>query len=139
MKLATREGVAGRRRRSRFEGIVVRHSRSCRSRDGGRCNCRRSFQAQVWSAKEGTTIRKTFRELAEARAWRQESQVALRNGQLRSPSKTTLRQAADEWLQAAERGLVRTRSGEAYKPSAVRAYRQALHHRALPQLGSKRL
>ena len=36
-------------------------------------------------------------------------------------------------------GIVRTRSGEAYKPSAIRAYRQALNHRTLPHLGAKRL
>ena len=35
--------------------------------------------------------------------------------------------------------MIRTRSGEAYKPSAVRAYRQALVHHTLPRLGSKRL
>jgi len=35
--------------------------------------------------------------------------------------------------------VVRTRAGEAYKPSAVRAYRQALNHRVLPALGAKRL
>jgi integrase len=34
---------------------------------------------------------------------------------------------------------VRTRTGEAYKPSAIRAYRQALTHRVLPTLGAKRL
>jgi integrase len=127
------------RRRSRYEGIVVRHARSCRSPEGERCSCRPSFQAQVWSVREQKTIRKTFRELSEARAWRQQSQIAVRNGLLRSPSQTTLNQAAAEWLEAAEAGLVRTRSGEAYKPSAVRAYRQALNHRALPNLGSKRL
>jgi integrase len=50
-----------------------------------------------------------------------------------------LNEAADEWLAAAETGLVRTRSGETYKPSAIRAYRQALSQHALPQLGHKRL
>jgi integrase len=50
-----------------------------------------------------------------------------------------LGEAATEWLAAADAGRVRTRSGEAYKPSAVRAYRQALNHRAIPRLGSKRL
>ena len=128
-----------KRRRSRYEGIVVRHSRSCGSRGGGRCSCGASFQAQVWSARERKTIRKTFRELGEARAWRQRSQVALRKGLLRSPSQTTLEEAADEWLAAAETGLVRTRSGEAYKPAAIRAYRQALNQRVLPQFGQKRL
>jgi integrase len=128
-----------KRRRSRYEGIVVRHSRSCGSRSGGRCSCRPSFQAQVWSAAERKTIRKTFRELGEARAWRQESQIALRKGLLRSPSRVTLREAAEEWLTAATGALVRTRSGETYKPAAVRAYRQALKQRVLPQLGHKRL
>jgi integrase len=118
---------------------VVRHSRGCRSRQGGRCSCRPSFQAQVWSAREQKTIRKSFRELGEARAWRQQSQVAVRNGLLRSPSQTTLNDAAADWLEAAEAGLARTRSGENYKPSAIRAYGQALNHRALPHLGTKRL
>ena len=126
-------------RRSRYEGIVVRHARGCRSRDGARCSCAPSYQAQVWSAREHTTIRKTFRSLSDARAWRHESQIALRNGQLRSSSQTTLRQAAEAWLAAAEVRLVRTRTGEAYKPSAIRAYRQALNHRALPLLGTQRL
>jgi integrase len=93
----------------------------------------------VWSAGERKTIRKTFRTLAEARTWRHESQVALRKGTLRSSSRTTVREAAEEWLVAAEAGTVRTRTGEAYKPSAVRAYRQALKHRAFPLLGGKRL
>jgi integrase len=126
-------------RRSRYEGIVLRHARSCRSREGGRCSCDPSFQAQVWSARENKTIRKTFPALGDARAWRHESQTALRKGTLRSSSQTTLKQAAEDWLSAAGAGIVRTRTGEAYKPSAVRAYRQALNHRTLPLLGSKRL
>ncbi len=139
MESAQQPDSAARRRRSRYEGIVVRHSRSCGSRDGGRCSCGPSYQAQVFSARERKTIRKTFRELGEARAWRQESQVALRKGLLRSPSQTTLKEAALEWFAAAENGIVRTRGGEAYKPAAVRAYRQALNQRALPHLGHKRL
>jgi hypothetical protein len=93
----------------------------------------------VWSAREHKTIRKTSRELGEAQAWRHESQTAVRKGLLRSSSQTTLKQAADEWLAAAEAGIVRTRSGESYKPSAIRAYRQALNHRTPPVLGGKRL
>jgi integrase len=130
---------SGRQRRSRYEGIVVRHGRGCRSRDGGRCSCAPSYQAQVWSARENKTIRKTFRSLGDARVWRHESQIALRKGMLRSRSQTTLGEAAGDWLAAAEAGIVRTRTGEAYKPSAVRAYRQALKHRALPLFGAKRL
>jgi len=127
------------RRQPRYQGIVARHARDCRSRRAGSCSCRPGYQAQVWSARDQKTIRKTFRTLAEARVWRQESQVALRKGTLRAPSPITLNETAESWLEAAESGLVRTRSGDRYKPSAVRAYRQALNHRVLPLLGSKRL
>jgi integrase len=98
-----------------------------------------SYQAQVWSTRERKTIRKTFLTLTAARSWRHESQVALRKGTLRSTSHLTLEQAANAWLTAAQDGIVRTRAGEAYKPSAIRAYRQALNHRVLPTLGNKRL
>jgi hypothetical protein len=49
--------------------------------------------------------------VADARAWRSELQVALRRGTARAPTKTTLSEAAEEWLGAAKRGVVRTRSG----------------------------
>jgi integrase len=47
--------------------------------------------------------------------------------------------AAEEWLEAAQVGVVRTRSGDRYKPSALRSYRQVLHARVLPQLGRHKL
>jgi hypothetical protein len=127
------------RRRAPAEGIVLRHSRACSVRAGGRCSCAPGYQAQVWSARDRKTIRRTFPTLAQARAWRQESQVALRNGTLGARTPTTLSEAAEEWLAAAAAGLVRTRSGDPYKPSAIRAYRQTLTHRVLPSLGHKRL
>jgi integrase len=126
-------------RRCSHEGIVVRHSRRCREASGGRCSCTPAYQAQVWAGKERKTIRKSFPTLTAARAWRQESQVALRKGTLRAPSTVTLQQAADQWLEAAAAGVIRTRSGDKYKPSAIRAYKQALRHRVLPTLGPTRL
>ena len=50
-----------------------------------------------------------------------------------------LRQAAEEWLLAAEAGIIRTRSGDPYKPSAIRSYKQALHAKVLPELGNSKL
>ncbi len=58
---------------------------------------------------------------------------------MRAPTRTALSQAASEWLAAAQTGIVRTRSGESYKPSALRAYEQALRTRVLPELGHLRL
>ena len=128
-----------RRRRRANEGIQLRHSRRCPANGVGGCACTPTYQAQVWSPRDRKPIRKTFPTLAAARAWRQESQVAIRRGTLGAPSPITLMAAAEEWLAAATAGRVRTRSGDAYKPAAVRAYRQALRHRVLPSLGSKRL
>jgi integrase len=136
---ATTTSVVSSRRRRQYEGIQPRHRRRCQIKKGATCSCTPSYQAQVWSARDQKPIRKTFASLKDARAWRQESQVALRQGTLQAPSPITLAQAAEEWLTAAAAGLVRTRSGDAYKPSAVRAYRQALHHRVLPKLGARRL
>jgi integrase len=136
---ADAKGAPRRRKRRQYEGIEPRHQRRCRAREGKACSCSPTYQAQVWSVRDCKPIRKTFATIGEAKAWRQESQVALRRGTLRAPSPTTLNAAADGWLAAAEAGIARTRSGDRYKPSAVRAYRQALNHRVLPTLGGKRL
>lgn len=97
-----------------------------------------AFQAQVWSARDKRPIRKTFQTLAEARTWRQETQVAVRKLHARAPSQVTLAEAAGEWLAAARAGVVRTRSGERYKPSAIRSYEGSLGQ-LLPRLGHHRL
>ena len=130
---------SGRRRRRAFEGIQVRHRTRCSSRGGGVCSCSPSYQAQVWSVRDRKPIRRTFGSLAEARAWRQESQVAVRRLTMRAPTSITVREAAEAWLSAAEAGLVRTRSGSPYKPSALRSYREGLRTKLLPELGHLRL
>ena len=131
--------AAAPRSRRRPEGIAVRHAGRCQSRHKEACDCRPTYQAQVYSARDRKTIRKTFRSLADARAWRSEAQAALHRGTLRAPARTTLEQAADQWLRAAEAGIVRTRSGDPYKPSALRAYEQALRTKLLPALGHLKL
>lgn len=120
-------------------GITLRHRRACKVREGGGCSCQPSYQAQVWAARERKPLRKSFTTLAEARAWRQEAQVKLRRRQLSAPSKILLRDAAEEWLEAARAGVIRTRSGHPYKPSAIRSYEASLRSCALPQIGHLRL
>ena len=108
--------------RKRHEGIAVRHARGCAAQAGSSCDCRPGYQAQVFSPRDQKTIRKTFKTLADARAWRAETQTALRRGVARAPSRTTLAEAAEEWLRAAQAGVVRTRSGErALGPARLRA------------------
>ena len=67
-------------------GIETRHARNCRSLGGGRCNCNPTYRASVWSARDGKRLRKTFTTLAGAKAWRQDAQVALREGTMARPS-----------------------------------------------------
>ncbi len=121
------------------EGIVRRHQSRCGSRRGQACDCRPSYQAQVYSPRDRRTLRKTFRSLLDARRWRSESQAAVNRGTLGAASQTTLEEAAEEWLRAAQAGVVRTRSGGHYKPSALRAYEQALRTKLLPALGHLKL
>ena len=131
--------MAAARTSRRPEGVSLRHASRCSTRIGGTCDCRPTYQAQVYSPSDRKTIRRTFRSLAAARAWRAEAQTALHRGTLRASNPTTLAEAAGAWLQAAEAGVVRTRSGDAYKPSALRAYEQALRHKLLPALGHQKL
>jgi len=51
----------------------------------------------------------------------------------------TVRDVADQWLADAGAGLVRNRSGDPYKPSALRGYEQALRTHLLPSIGGARL
>ncbi len=45
---------------------------------------------------------------------------------MRPPSKLTFAEAAERWLAGARIGAIRTRSGDAYKPSTIRSYELAL-------------
>jgi hypothetical protein len=94
----------------------MRHTRQCASREGSECDGRPGYQAQVFPQRDAKTIRKTFRSLADARAWRAEAHLAVRKGTLRAPTRTTLAEAAEEWLSAAKSQIVRTRSGEPTNP-----------------------
>jgi integrase len=123
----------------RTTGIEVRHARSCASRSGARCNCSPSYQANVWSSRDRTRIRKTFPTLAAAKSWRAEATVALDRGAMRAPSATTVREAGEAWVAGARDGTIRNRSGDRYKPSVVRGYEASLRRRILPDLGARRL
>jgi integrase len=124
---------------SQLTGIEVRHKKTCASREGRRCNCEPTYQASVWSARESKRIRKTFPTLAEARAWRSETQAGVRRGILRAPANTTVEEAAEQLTTGMKSGRVRTRSGDRYKPSAIRSYESALRDHIVPRLGPTRL
>jgi hypothetical protein len=118
------------------EGIRVRHSRSCSSRERGRCDCIPSFEASAYARRDGKKVRRTFATVTEAKRWRTAMLKLSHEGGLRAPTAATLRESAEIWLDSAECGAIRTRSGDRYKPSALRGYEQALRLRLLPPLGA---
>lgn len=120
-------------------GVYIKHRRACSALAGGRCSCRPAYQASVWSARERRRIRRHFDTLADAKAWRAEMLVGLRRGTVKAPTRTTVEEAAREWLEGAEAGTVLNRQREPYKPSTLRSYRHALDERVLPELGYLRL
>ncbi len=115
-------------------GLRQRHGRRCR---GGRCDC--PWEASLYSKADLRKISRTFPTRAEAVEWRADSLPAVRRGTMRAPTAQTVKQASDAWLEGARSGLIRTRSGHTYKPSAIRIYGDAMRLRVLPVIGSKRL
>jgi integrase len=130
-------------------GITERHSRTCASRTGARCNCEPSYQAWYFDKRalnrdgsKGKKVRKTFSgpgALSAAKNWRADSTQAVRQKRLRAPSNKTVREATDEFLRGAEAGEIRNKRRQPYKPAVVRQYRSALDKRFLPQFGDWRL
>ena len=92
----------------RHVGIVVKHRAGCASERGARCNCRRVYQAAVWSARDARRIRKHFDSLSDAKSWRADSYGKLRRRELRAPSAMTFGEAAALWLLGVRAGSVTT-------------------------------
>jgi integrase len=120
-------------------GIRKLHSKGCPGQDGGRCRCGAGWEASVFSKRDGKKIRKTFANKAEAKTWRDEASTMLAKGGLRARKPTTVREAWEEWYDGAGDGTIRNRSGDRYKPSALRGYAGAMRRHVLPELGTVRL
>jgi integrase len=115
-------------------GIRRRHSKGCRSRGGGRCNCAAGWEASVYLAREGKKVRKTFRHEAEAKSWRADAVAAANRGALR-PARRDIRTLAAglrEFVDGMKAGTVRPKGRVAYKPNTVRAYERALMNHIEP-------
>jgi integrase len=120
-------------------GIRKLHSKACPGRDGGRCRCGAGWEASVYSKRDKKKIRKVFAREGEAKSWRSDALSALNKGVLRAPKPITLRQAWEAWQEGAGAGTVTNRSGDPYKPSALRSYERAMRRRVLPEIGGARL
>ena len=123
-------------------GLRIRHSRQCASTAGAKCNCVASVEAWAYDRRNKTKIRKTFTgkgALDAAKVWRADATGAVRRGTMRAPTQTTLREAAEAWLEGAKDGAIRLRNGDPFKPSTLHGYEQVLVSRVLPVLGAAKL
>jgi len=122
-------------------GIVVRHSRACPTRTGGKCGapCQPRYQAWVWSVRDGKKIMKSFPTPTAAKVWRSDAVSALRKGTLAAPTRQTVEEAGNAWLEAANAGEILAPAGSRYKPSVLRQYESDLRRYIYPTLGSGRL
>src|SRR5204863_4978590 len=100
-------------------GVRQRHGNRCSQR--GRCEC--PWQAEVYSKRDSKKIRKLFPTKAAAAGWRRDTGGAVDRHELRAPTPTTLAQAMEAWFEGARSGTIRNRSGDPYKPGAIRGYR----------------
>lgn len=121
------------------EGIEVRHSRTCGSRDGKRCNCEPGYRVAAYDAISKRKVSKTFRTLTEARRWRAGAQTRAATGVRLAGTSQTLVDAAEAFVDGIASGAIRTKSGERYKPSVVREYERSLRLHVLPTLGGAKL
>jgi integrase len=121
------------------EGIEVRHSRSCGSRNGKRCNCEPGYRVAAYDAISKRKVSKTFRTLAEAQRWRAGAQTQAAKGVRLAGTAQTLNDAAEAFVDGIAAGNIRAKNGERYKPSVVREYERSLRLHVLPTLGGAKL
>jgi integrase len=121
------------------QGIRTRHSRTCASRTGARCNCDPTYEAWIYSKRDKKKIRRSFPTQAAAKGWRTDALKAVKDKKLRAPSPKTIRQEVDEWLAGAREGRILNKREQPYKPAVLRNYELALRLRVLPTLGDRRL
>ncbi|HEX2161413.1 MAG TPA: tyrosine-type recombinase/integrase [Thermoleophilaceae bacterium] len=89
--------------------------------------------------RDGEILRRTFGSLAAAKKWRVQATNALEDGTLKGDVKTSVDDAAREFIDGARSGLIRNRVGQPYKPASVRGYDRSLRLHVLPALGHLRL
>jgi integrase len=122
-------------------GVRRRHSAGCpaKTASDARCNCNAGYEATVYDPRARRKIRKTFATVAAARTWRSDAAQGVRRGTIRASEPMTVNDAADELVAGMNAATIRTRSGDRYKPSTVRAYRESLELHVRADLGAMRL
>ncbi len=118
-------------------GLRQRHGLKCR---GGKCSC--AWQAEVYLAREGRKLRKTFATREQAKAWRTDALADVKRGKLIAPSNVpTVAEAAEAFIAGAtaEPPTIKAAGKRPYKPATIRGYAAALRKYVVPALGRMKL
>ena len=111
-------------------GVFSRHVDSCPVRDGGECTCGPlGYRASVreWDSNR-RTVSPTFETVHEALAWQRDQMAHQDASRGLAVERGELGALIDEFLQAAEDGMVRNGDGGPYSRDGVRALRGALSY-----------
>src|SRR3954452_16294941 len=125
-------GIVPVRSKRSPQGLRPVHSKLCPARKKGHCTCSPSWEANVWLNRDRRSLYKPLPTKVEAQRWRRAALAANDAGTLRSPSTQTLAEASAIFLAGMKDGTIRSRTGEPYKPSAIRSYERCLRLRIVP-------
>jgi hypothetical protein len=116
--------------RTEVPGIFARHADTCPRRDGGLCTCGPlGYRASVVDPETGRrTLSPEFETVAEAQGWQRDQHETVRASNGMPVSGAELGAVIDEFLQDAEDGRARDRSGKPYPPERLRQLRGALSY-----------
>ena len=132
--------MAGRDRRTRYQGVFARHRTSCGVTDGGRCDCTPSYYGKVYDrAGRRYVSTKRFPTVTAARAARQKLVELIESGELPQAAPVRFRDAHTRFVEAARDGRVLNKHGRRYKPSAIKDIDECLRVHVVPRFGGRRL
>ena len=116
--------------KTELPGVFSHHSDTCPARDGGECTCGPlGYRSSVRDWKTNRrTISPVYETVVEALAWQQDQLVSTDASRGTALDRRDLGALVDEFLQAAEDGLVRDAREERYTHEGVRALRGALSY-----------
>ena len=99
----------------------------------------RSIRPGFWDPSAEKKVTRTFPTEAAAKSWRSDALSAINKGAFQAPTRTTLREEADDWLEKAKAGVILTRSHTRYKPAVLREIERSLRLHVLDDLGALRV
>jgi hypothetical protein len=67
------------------------------------CNCEPTWEAWVWSPRDGRKIYRSFPTESAAKGWRADATGAVRRAGMRAPSPQTVAEATEAWIRKAVR------------------------------------